>query len=124
MSDVLKMIKELENRLFTSYGDPIANYKQTQHDVHMTYYVGRLMEERGHEYITPKDKDEVEHMKEGATVISELTTRIETAMVVKNIMNISARKDTLREIIDETTLSKPKRTKLYEAIRDSGILEY
>ena len=57
MSDVLKMINELEDRLFASYGDPIANYKQTQHDVHMTYYVGRLMEERGHEYITPKDKD-------------------------------------------------------------------
>jgi hypothetical protein len=59
MSDVLKMIKELEDRLFVSYGDPIATYKQTQHDVHMTYYVGKLMEERGHEYITPKDKDSV-----------------------------------------------------------------
>jgi len=57
MSDVLKMIQELEERLFASHGDPLANYKKTQHDVHMSYYVGRLMEERGHKYITPKDKD-------------------------------------------------------------------
>jgi len=82
------------------------------------------IEEYINKAITPKDEDEVEHMKQGATVISELTTRIETAMVVKNIMNISARKDTLKEIIDETTLTKPKKTKLYEIIRDSGILEY
>lgn len=53
--DVLKMIKELEERLFKNYGNPLATYKKTQDDVHMTYYVGRLMEELGHTYIMPDD---------------------------------------------------------------------
>lgn len=83
---------------------------------HVEEYVSKL--------IVPRNEDEVEHMKKGATVVNELCTRIEAAMVASNIMDISVRKETLREIIDETTLTKPKRTKLYEAIRDSGILEY
>lgn len=53
MSDILKIIKDLEDRLFTQYGNPLANYKQTQNDVHDTYYVGRLMEEQGHKWIRP-----------------------------------------------------------------------
>ena len=57
MSDVLKMIKELEERLFASYGNPLANYNKTQHDIHMTYYVGKLMEEQGHELVSCKMKD-------------------------------------------------------------------
>jgi hypothetical protein len=54
MSDVLKMINELEDRLFASYGDPLATYKKTQHDIHMTYYVGKLMEVRGHKDVLLK----------------------------------------------------------------------
>jgi len=53
MTDILQTLKDLGERLFTSYGNPLANYKETQHDVHMTYYVGRLMEEQGHEYVMP-----------------------------------------------------------------------
>ena len=52
MSDVLKMVQELSDRLFANYGDPLTDYKKTQHDIHMTYYVGRLMEERGHKWIS------------------------------------------------------------------------
>jgi hypothetical protein len=53
----LVLIKNLETRLRAKYGNPLTNYKKTQDDVHMTYYVGRLMEEQGHEYVIPKDKD-------------------------------------------------------------------
>jgi hypothetical protein len=53
MSDVLKMIKDLEDRLWENYGNPLERYKKTQHDIHMTYYVGKLMKERGHEPILP-----------------------------------------------------------------------
>lgn len=52
MSEVLKMVQELSDRLFASYSDPLADYKKNQHDIHMTYYVGRLMEERGHKWIS------------------------------------------------------------------------
>jgi len=83
---------------------------------HIEEYVSKL--------ITPKDKDEEEHMKKGATVVNELCTRIESSLQGTNVLDISARKDILKEIIDETTLTKPKKTKLYELIRDSGILEY
>ena len=51
MSDVLEIIKNLETRLLKTYGNPLAKYKKTQDDVHMTYYVGRLLKEQGHKYI-------------------------------------------------------------------------
>lgn len=51
MSDILEVSKNLETRLRETYGNPLANYKKTQHDVHMTYYVGRLMEEQGHKHV-------------------------------------------------------------------------
>jgi hypothetical protein len=47
MSEVLKMLEDLENRLWARFGNPLAKYTKTQTDVHMTYYVGRLMEELG-----------------------------------------------------------------------------
>ena len=53
MTDVLQIINDLTANLWARYGNPLANYKKTQNDVHMTYYVGRLMEEQGHEYVMP-----------------------------------------------------------------------
>jgi hypothetical protein len=52
--DVLKIIKDLEDRLFAEHGNVLAKYKETQDDVHMTYYVGKLMEENGHKYVMPE----------------------------------------------------------------------
>jgi hypothetical protein len=52
--DILQIIKNLEARLWTQYGNPLACYKQTQDDIHMTYYVGKLMEESGHQYVRPE----------------------------------------------------------------------
>ena len=83
---------------------------------HVEEYVSKL--------ITPKEEDEIEHMKKGATVVNELSARIENALQGINVLDISSRKDILQEIINETTLTKPKKRILYETIRDSGILEY
>lgn len=52
--DILKVIDDLRNRLWAKYGNPLAKYKKTQDDVHMTYYVGHLMDELGHKHISPK----------------------------------------------------------------------
>lgn len=51
--DILQIIKNLRDKLWFKYGNPLANYKKTQDDVHMTYYVGKLMEEQGHGYVMP-----------------------------------------------------------------------
>ena len=47
MSDVLKMIKDLADRQYQKYGDPLSRPYE-QEEVHMTYYVSKLLEERGH----------------------------------------------------------------------------
>ena len=52
--DILKVIDNLRNNLWARYGNPLAKYKKNQGDIHMTYYVGRLMEELGHKDISPK----------------------------------------------------------------------
>lgn len=83
---------------------------------HVEEYVSKL--------IIPRAEDEIEHMKKGATVVSELSGRIENSLQGINVLDISSRKDILQEIINETTLTKPKKKILYETIRDSGILEY
>lgn len=53
MSDILTILNNLRDRLWKQFGNPLANYKKTQDDIHMTYYVGRLMEEQGHKWIQP-----------------------------------------------------------------------
>ncbi len=83
---------------------------------HIEEYVSKL--------IIPRAEDEIEHMKKGATVVNELCTRIENALKGTNVLDISSRKEILQDIVNDTTLTKPKKKILYETIRDSGILEY
>ncbi len=83
---------------------------------HIESYINNL--------ITVRHKDEEEHFKKGATVIAELSNRIETALSAKHILDISTRKRYLKEIIATTVLFPAQQEELYEAIRDSGILEY
>lgn len=54
MNDILTILNNLTDRLWKQFGNPLANYKKTQDDIHMTHYVGRLMEELGHKWISPK----------------------------------------------------------------------
>lgn len=92
--DVLKMIKNLEDNLFQKYGNPLETYKQTQDDVHMTYYVGRLMEELGHKWIRPENiKGEHEdraHYSENALhdafLAGRLIERANREEMIKNLM--------------------------------------
>jgi hypothetical protein len=57
MKDLFKITYALMERLLVRYGDPLANYQRTKNDMRMTYYVSKLMEVRGHEYIIPQGKD-------------------------------------------------------------------
>ncbi len=83
---------------------------------HIEEYVSKL--------ITAKEADEEEHYKKGATVITELSSRVEKALGMENILDISNRKQYLKEFIDDTALFPVQKTELYEKIRDSGILNY
>lgn len=74
--------------------------------------------------IAVRHEDEAEHFKKGATVIAELSNRIETSLKAEHILDISTRKRYLKEIIETTVLFPKQQEELYEAIRDSGILEY
>ena len=83
---------------------------------HIEEYVSKM--------IKPKHEDEVEHFKKGATAITELSNRVEKALGMENILDISNRKKYLKAFIDETVLFPAQQTELYEKIRDSGILNY
>jgi len=83
---------------------------------HLEGYVSKL--------IAVRHEDEIEHFKKGATVIAELSNRVEKALNSENILDISTRKRWLKELIDTTALFPAQKDELYEAIRDSGILEY
>jgi hypothetical protein len=83
---------------------------------HIEAYVNKL--------IAVRHEDEEEHFKKGATVIAEISNRIETALSAKHILDISTRKKYLKEIIETTVLFPAQQEELYEAIRDSGILNY
>jgi hypothetical protein len=54
MCDILTIINNLTDRLWKEFGNPLAKYNKTQNDIHMTHYVGRLMEELGHKWVNPK----------------------------------------------------------------------
>lgn len=47
--DVLKIIEDLKNRLWEKYGNVLKN-ELSQDDIHMTYYVGVLLEKNGYQY--------------------------------------------------------------------------
>jgi chaperonin GroEL (HSP60 family) len=83
---------------------------------HIEEYVKKL--------ITAKEAEDEDHYKKGATVITELSNRVEKALGMENILDISNRKKFLKDFIDETALFPAQRTQLYENIRDSGILNY
>lgn len=83
---------------------------------HIEEYVKKL--------ITAREADEEEHYKKGATVIHELSSRVEKALGMENILDISNRKEYLKEFIEDTALFPVQKTELYEKIRDSGILNY
>ena len=94
MSDVLKMVNELRDRLFASYGNPLATYKKTQHDIHMTYYVGKLMEERGHEWVSCK-------MKNGETSAHYSEQALHDAFLAGQLLSKQDARELRKNILEE-----------------------
>lgn len=84
--------------------------------VHIEEYVKKL--------ITAKKEDEIEHFIKGATVIAELSSRVEKAVKTKNILDISTRKDYLKEFIYDCSLPEKDKELLYNKIVKSEILNY
>ena len=101
-----------QNGLFTQR----AKQSLRQTLPHIEAYVSKL--------ITVNADDEVEHFKKGATVIAELSNRIERSLKAEHILDISTRKKYLKEMIQTTALFPAQQEELYDAIRDSGILNY
>ena len=101
-----------QNGLFTQR----AKQSLRQTLPHIEAYVSKL--------ITVSAEDEVEHFKKGATVIAELSNRIERSLKAEHILDISTRKKYLKEMIQLTALFPAQQEELYDAIRDSGILNY
>lgn len=101
-----------QNGLFTQR----AKQSLRQTLPHIEAYVNKL--------IAVRHEDEEEHFKKGATVIAELSSRVEKALSGANILDISGRKKYLKDIIETTVLFPKQQEELYEAIRDSGILDY
>ena len=82
---------------------------------HIEAYVNKLIKVHA-EY-------EVDHFKKGATVIAELSQRIEKAVKTKNIMDISTRQDILKQILEEDPHFFYKED-VYNKILKSEILNY
>ena len=105
MSDILEAINNLTNRLWASYGNPLANYKKTQHDIHNTYYVGRLMEELGHEYVVPNGKGCAYYSEKAlhdAFLAGQLLTKADNLEMRQSLL--SALRAELREALDKMEL--------------------
>jgi hypothetical protein len=81
---------------------------------HIEKYVNKLIEVHS--------DDEADHFKKGATVIAELSSRIETAVRTKNIMDISTRQDILKQILDKNPF--PVMDIVYSEILQAQILNY
>ena len=81
---------------------------------HIENYMSKL--------IKVHSQDEEDHFKKGATVISELSNRIEKAVKTRNIMDISTRQDVLKEILDKNPA--PVMDLIYDRILQSEILNY
>ena len=81
---------------------------------HIENYVNKL--------IKVHSEDEEDHFKKGATVITELSNRIEKAVKTRNIMDISVRQDVLKDILDKNPA--PIMDIIYDRILQSEILNY
>ena len=99
-----------ENDLF------VQRAKQSLKNIipHIENYMSKL--------ITAHSQDEEDHFKKGATVISELSNRIEKAVKTKNIMDISTRQDVLKDILNHSYFETMDI--IYDEILKSEILNY
>lgn len=94
--ETLQIIEKLTNNLFGQYGNPLKLYKKTQNDVRMTYYVGKLMEELGHKWISPKL---IKGEKEDRAYYSE--PALHDAFLAGRLLERESKKELRKEILEE-----------------------
>ena len=105
MSDILKICQDIEDQMFAAYGDPIAKVKGRELDserIRFTYYVSRLMQERGHKYKWIRlaqisgNHEEVAHYSEKA-----LQEAFEAGMLIAKEDAAKMREQIRREVKEE-----------------------
>lgn len=94
--DILSIIETLTNNLFDKYGNPLKSYKKTQADVHMTYYVGKLMKELGHGWI---GSNRISGEKENSAYYSE--SALHDAFLAGRLLERESREELRKEILEE-----------------------
>lgn len=110
MPDILKILDDLTNNIWAKFGNPLAKYKKTQDDIHMTYYVGKLMEEQGHKYIAPR---QIKGEHEDRVYYSELA--LHDAFLAGQLLSKADNKEMRKAIIAEL------RIELHDAIDNMSI---
>lgn len=110
MSDILKIINNLTNNLWVKFGNPLAKYKKTQDDIHMSYYVGKLMEEQGHKWIRPS---QIKGEHEDRAYLSELA--LHDAFLAGQLLSKANHKEMRKAIISEL------RAEMHHAIDNMSI---
>lgn len=101
--DILKICEEIETQMFARYGDPIAKVKGRELDserIRFTYYVSRLMKERGHKWIRPA---QISGNHEEAAYYSEkaLQEAFEAGMLIAKEDAAKMREQIRREVKEE-----------------------
>jgi len=104
MSDILKICQEIEDRMFATYGDPIAKVKGNRaldsDRIRFTYYLSRLMKERGHKWIRSA---QISGEHEDSAYYSEkaLQEAFEAGMLISKGDAAKMREEIRREVKEE-----------------------
>ena len=103
MKDIREAIDNLRDRLWNKFGNPLSSYKETQDDVNMTYYVGRLMKELGHKYVMSErisgEKENRAHYSDSALHDAFLAGRL-IERKSKNELRRSLREEIKQELMN------------------------
>lgn len=108
--NILQITESLSNRLLEKYGNPLDNYKRSQDDIHMTYYVSSLMEVLGHDWVDSKQirgkcEDRVyysERALQDAFLAGQLLARADNKKIRANL--ISEMREQLHHAIENIEL--------------------
>lgn len=105
MQDILTTINKLSDSLWAQHGDVLAKNSELHDRIRMTYYVGRLMKERGHKTISPEringaDKLDCTYYSEKA-----LQEAFEAGRHINRISASQMRREILAELKEEMIYS-------------------
>lgn len=104
MTDILKICEEISTQMFAKYGDPIAKVKGNREldseRIRFTYYVSRLMKERGHKWIRPSQING-EHEERAYYSEKALQEAFEAGMLLAKSDAAKIREQIRREVKEE-----------------------